>query len=102
MKKFCYTNIAKEVLGDELFYEFLKNLAEENKNLDVLSFAEELMNKCSLLIVSLGMSKIIELDTIDLCIGRQIIKISSEEFARKYSKYIKAIDNNSRSLINQY
>lgn len=100
MKKFCYTNIAKEILGDELFYEFLKKLAEENKNLDVLSFAEELMNKCSLLIVSLGMSKIIELDTIDLCIGGQIIKISSKEFARKYSKYIKAIDNNSRSLIN--
>lgn len=100
MKKFCYTNIAKEILGDELFYEFLKKLAEENKNLDVLSFAEELMNKCSLLIVSLGMSKIIELDTIDLCLGGQIIKISSKEFARKYSKYIKAIDNNSRSLIN--
>ena len=82
MKNVNYADMANNLLGDELYYKFITEIAKE------------VVEKCCLLIVSLGMSNAIKMDKVKICLGREVIEISCKEFAAKYEKYSKEIEKN--------
>ena len=94
MEKLNYANIANNLLGDELYYKFVKEISKENNGTNLDDFGKEVIDKCCFLIVMIGMSKKIKLDNVKIYIGDEIIEISCKEFARKYEKYARKIENN--------
>lgn len=94
MKKINYANIANELLGDELYCKFIKEIAKENVGGDLVDFGKEVVDKCCFLIIMIGMSKNVQLDNVKICMGKEIIKISCKEFANKYEKYARKIESN--------
>ena len=42
----------------------------------------------------LGMSKKVKLDTVKICAGKEIIKVSCKKLEEKYQKYIEQIEKN--------
>ena len=72
MKKVNYTDITKELLGDSLYCEFIKEISKENGDTNLVDFGKKVIDKCCLLIVMLGMSKV-KLDNIKLCLGDKVM-----------------------------
>ena len=101
MEKVNYANIANELLGDELYCKFIKEIAKERKGGDIVEYGKEVLNKCCFLILMIGMSKEIKLDTVKICAGKNIIEISCKEFAKKYEKYAKEIESNIFKTLNE-
>jgi len=93
MEKVNYANIANELLGDELYCKFIKEIAKENKGGNIVEYGKEVLNKCCFLILMIGMSKEVKLDTVKICAGKDIVEISCKEFANKYEKYIRKIES---------
>lgn len=93
MEKVNYADIAKELLGESLYYEFIKEISKENGDANLVDFGKEVIDKCCLLIVMLGMSKA-KLDNVKLCLGDKVIELSCKKFADKYKEYIHVIENN--------
>jgi len=52
------------------------------------------IDKCCFLIVMIGMSKKVKLYNVKIYIGDEVLEISCKEFARKYEKYARKIENN--------
>ena len=95
-----YTNMVNDLLGDELYGQFIKEISKEKKGGNLIDFGNEVIEKCCLLIIMLGMSKV-KLDNIKLCVGDEIKEINCREFAKKYEKYLTEIEMNlSRTLRN--
>lgn len=94
MEKVNYAYIANNLLGDDLYCKFIKEVAKENKDENLVDFGKEVFEKCCLLLVSLGMSNVIRMNKIKICIGNEILEVSCKEFAEKYEKYINRIENN--------
>ena len=96
MKKVNYAYIANNILGDNLYCNFIKEVAKENKNknINLVDFGEKVFEKCCQLLVSIGMSNVIKMDKIKICVGNEILEVSCKEFAEKYEKYINGIENN--------
>ena len=94
MKNVNYADMANNLLGDELYYKFITEIAKEGKGENLVDFGKEVVEKCCLLIVSLGMSNAIKMDKVKICLGREVIEISCKEFAAKYEKY----SNHPRSI----
>ena len=92
MKKINYAYIANNILGDKLYCKFIKEVAKENKNVNLVDFGEKVFEKSCLLLVALWTSKVLESDKVKICIGNEIIEISCKEFAKKYQKYVKQLD----------
>ncbi len=87
MKRNNYADITKELLGDDLYYEMIKEISKEHGDTDLVDFGEEVIDKCCLLIITLGMSNV-KLDNVKLCLGSKVIEVSCKEFANKYKKHI--------------
>ena len=85
MENVNYANMANDLLGNEI--------AKENKEENIVDFGKEVINKCCFLIVALGMSRKINLDNIKICIGGKAVKVPCKEFAIKYERYVKEIEN---------
>lgn len=94
MEKVNYANIAKDLLGDELYCKFIKEISKENNGGNLVDFGKEVINKCCFLIIMIGMSKKVKLDNVKICLGDEIVEISCKEFAMKYQKYVKEIEKN--------
>ena len=94
MKNVNYSDMANNLLGVELYYKFITEIAKEGKGENLVDFGKEVVEKCCLLIVSLGMSNAIKMDKVKICLGREVIEISCKEFAAKYEKYSKEIGKN--------
>ena len=62
MEKVKYANIANELLGNEMYSEFVKEISKEHGDANLVEFGEEVLNKACFLIVMIGMSKKIKLD----------------------------------------
>lgn len=92
MKKVNYANIAKELLGNSLYCEFIKEISKDHDNIDLVDFGKEVLDKSCFLIVTIGMSKKIKLDNVKFCIGDKLIEISCKELVEKYIKYINEIE----------
>lgn len=98
-EKVRYTNMAKELLGDELYCKLIKEISKEGNNVNMADFGNEVVDKCCFLIVAFGMSKILKLDNVKICIGTNVIEISCKEFAMKYENYIKEVEKNAFKTI---
>lgn len=94
MENVNYSNIANNLLGDELYQLFIKEISKENEGLDLVDFGKEVVDKCCFLIIMIGMSKKVNLDNVKICLGDQVIPISCKKFARKYEKYSRKIEEN--------
>jgi len=92
MEKVNYANIAKNLLGDEMYCNFIKEIAKENEGKNLVDFGKEVVERACLLIVMLGMSRKVKMDTVKICVGTEVIEVSCKEFARKYEKYLKEMD----------
>jgi len=101
MKTVKYANIAKNLLGDELYCKFLKEISKENNGGNLVDYGNEVIEKCCFLIIMIGMSKKIKLDKIKICLGKEIIEISSKEFASKYEKYTREIERNMLETVKE-
>lgn len=103
MEKVNYANMANELLGNEMYSKFIKEISKDNKGKNLVDFGKEVLNKCCFLIVMLGMSKKIKLDNIKICLDNEVIKIPCKEFALKYEKYVNEIENNiNKTIYNVY
>ncbi len=98
MEKINYANIANELLGNDLYCKFIKEIAKENKGTNLVDFGKEVVDKCCFLIVMIGMSKV-KLDSVKLCLGNEIIEISCKDFAMKYANYATEIEKSIRNTI---
>lgn len=88
MKKTNYTNIVKDLLGNELYCKFLKEIAKENEGMNLIDFSEKVFEQCYFLIMAIGMSNKIKLDKVKICVGDEMVEVSCKEVALKYEKYI--------------
>lgn len=87
MEQLKYTNMSKDLLGDELYLKMLTELSKDYESEDMIEYGKEVIEKCCLLILTLGMSKV-NLDNVKICLKEGITEISCKEFAEKYAKYI--------------
>lgn len=100
MENINYVNMANDLLGNEMYCKFIKEIAKENKGGNIVDFGKEVINKCCFLIVAIGMSRKVNLDNVKLCIGKEVVKVPCKDFAIKYEKYVKEIENNIEATIN--
>ena len=98
MKENDYIDITKELLGEDLYYELLKEISKEHRDTDLVDFGKEVMNKCCLLIITLGTSNI-KLDNVKLCLSGKVIEISCKELANKYKTYTNKILKNTQDIL---
>ena len=94
MENINYTNMANELLGDELYYKFTKEVAKDYKGCNLIDFGSKVIDKCWFLIIMIGFSKKIKLDSSKICLEDEIIEIKCKEFAEKYEQYAKKIEEN--------
>lgn len=94
MKNVNYAYIANNLLGNELYCKFVKEIAKEDKIENLVDYGKEVFEKCCLILLSIGMSNAIKMDKVKICIGNEILEVSCKEFAEKYEKYINRIENN--------
>lgn len=99
MEKVNYANMAKDLLGDELYIKLINEVAKENKNENLADFGKIVIEKMCLLIVMLGMSKKVKLDTVKICAGKEIINVSCKQLEKKYQEYIEQIEKNISSTL---
>lgn len=95
MERLMYADMAKKLLGDELYLKLLTEISKENSLDDLINYGKEVIDKCCLIIIMFSMSNKIKMDTVKLCLGERIIQISCKEFSNKYLKYIKEIQESS-------
>ena len=91
MERLMYADMAKKLLGDELYLKLLTEISKENSLDDLINYGKEVIDKCCLIIIMFGMSNKIKMDNVKLCLGERIIQISCKEFSNKYLNYIKEI-----------
>ncbi len=91
MERLMYIDMAKELLGDELYLQLLTAISKENESGDLESYGREVIDKCCLIIIMFGMSNEIKMDNIKLCLGEKVIPISCKEFSDKYLRYVREI-----------
>lgn len=101
MEKVNYANMAKNLLGDEMYCKFIKEIAKEHKDNNLVDFGKEVVNKCCLLIIMIGMSKKVQMDNVKICLEDEIIEISCKEFAKKYERYARKIEEHALKTITQ-
>lgn len=89
-----YINMAKELLGNEMYCKFIKEISKENEGKNLVDFGKEVINKCCFLIVMLGMSKKVNLDNVKICLENEVVTISCKDFATKYENYLEQINAN--------
>lgn len=49
MEKVNYDNVAKDLLGDELYCKFIKEISKENYGENLVDFGKEVINRCCFL-----------------------------------------------------
>jgi len=94
MENINYANIANNLLGDELYCKFIKQISKDYKKGNIVDFGKKVVNSCCFLLIMIGMSKKVKIDNVKICLEDEIVEISCKEFAMKYEHYIKQIENN--------
>ena len=89
MEKVNYANIANNLLGNELYYKFITDIAKEHNNINIVDYGKKVAEKLCEIIVAIGISNKFKLDNIKICLENEIVEVSCKEFAMKYSKYLK-------------
>lgn len=88
-----YTNILKSIIGDAEYIELLLDVSRKNEGrVELYDFAEVFKKYC-LIILMMGMSKRVDIEFFKLKLEDKIILLNKFEFARKYEKFIKLVEN---------
>lgn len=99
MERLMYADMAKELLGDDLYLEMLTSIAKENKSEDLESYGKEVIEKCCLIMIKFGVSQKVKMDSVKFCLENRIVEINCKEFAKKYEEYTRKIEENSLSIL---
>ena len=91
MEKINYASIANKLLGNELYLKLITAIAKEHNNTNLVEYGKKVVEKCCEIIVMIGMSNKLKMDTVKLCLEKETIEISCKEFAKKYEEYIQGI-----------
>ena len=94
MEKVNYANIAKELLGDGLYYEFIKEISKEHGDANLVDFGKEVLNKICFFTIILGMSNKIKMDNIKICFGEKVVEKNNKKIIKKYKRYSNKIKEN--------
>ena len=83
---------------------YRNRMGEENKynGGNLVDFGKEVVDKCCLLVVALGMSNSIKINKVKICVSNEIVEINCKEFAKKYKKYVDEIEKNIEMQIAIY
>lgn len=86
-----FVDIIKDILGENEYLELLKDISIEyiDCNISFEHFFDEVANKYCFIILLVGLSKKVNIGIYNF--GDK--KIDSDNFARKYKRYIKIIEN---------
>lgn len=87
MKRKNYMNILNEMLGDELYFKFLMEISKGYEGTNLVKFGEELVNNFGELIIQLGKTKGLNVETVKLCFDDRVVEINYKEFAKKLIMY---------------
>lgn len=100
-KKLNYASIIKRILGDEIYFKLLLKVTKETEqnNIDLVNYFDKIFNMHCLIILLLATSKKAITNAFKLKIKDNIIKVDNKEFASKYKKYIKTIENKEFKII---
>ena len=93
MENLKYVDMAKNLLGDELYLKMLTELSKDFESNDMIEYGKEVIDKCCLLILTIGMSKV-NLENVDICLKGVSVKVSCKEFAKKYEIFTEEIKSN--------
>jgi len=83
MKRKNYMSILNDMLGDELYFEFLIEISKGYEGTNLVKFGEELVNNFGELIMQLGNSKELNVETVNLCFDDRVVEINCNEFIEK-------------------
>ncbi len=96
-----FVSIVKSLLEEEEYIKLLTDIAKENNNKEICleRFFEEIVNKYCLIILIIGLSKKIDIYKYKLTFNKKIIEIDAKQFATKYKTYIKCIEDKKFKII---
>ena len=94
MKNINYANMANNLLGNELYCKFIKQISKDYKGGNLIDFGKKIINQCCFLIIMIGMNKKIKLDNVKICLDDREVEISCKDFANRYEQYAKTIESN--------
>ncbi|MBP3254920.1 MAG: hypothetical protein J6M60_00300 [Clostridia bacterium] len=94
MEKLNFTNMVEDLLGHDLYIKFLTEITKEYKSDDIVRFGSDVVERCCLIIIMIGMSNKIKMDKVKIILADKIVEVSCREFAKKYAPYAKAIESN--------
>lgn len=90
-----YVEIVKNILGDNLYFKLITDVAKENNKdeVELVDYFDEIFNKYCFILLTLGTNKMVDIDTFKLKYNGKNIELDSTEFVKKYKEYIKIIEN---------
>ena len=101
MKNINFVEIIKDILGEETYLQLLKDISMENidKDISYEKFFDEIANKYCFIILLIGFSKRIDINTYYIEKENPIIKLQVREFVNRYKKYIKQVENKKFEIL---
>ncbi len=101
MKNINFVEIIKDILGEETYLQLLKDISMENidKDISYEKFFDEIANKYCFIILLIGFSKRIDINTYYIEKEKPIIKFQVREFVNRYKKYIKQVENKKFEIL---
>lgn len=101
MENINFVEVIKDILGEEEYLQLLKDISIENmeKGISYEKFFNEVANKYCFIILLIGFSKKIDINTYYIEKEKPIIKIQIKEFVSRYEKYIKQVENKKFELL---
>ena len=94
MENINFMNMANELLGDELYCKFIKEISKKYIGSNLVDFGNKIINNSCYLLIMIGLSNKIKLDNVKICLEGEVVEISCNEFAEKYKKYTKKVKCN--------
>ena len=90
-----FVDMLQIILGKDDYIELLKEIAKQcyKWNINLSTFAEEILNKFCFVIFMAGMSKKIEIEKYKFKADKEFFEIDSISFAKRFEKYIKKIED---------
>lgn len=101
MKNINFVEIIKDILGEETYLQLLKDISMENidKDISYEKFFDKIANKYCFIILLIGFSKRIDINTYYIEKEKPIIKLQVREFVNRYKKYIKLVENKKFEIL---
>lgn len=94
--------LVKQLLGEDVYFKFLTQIAkQENGNIKLDEFYEEVLEKYCCIILNISISKVIQVESYKIRTSRGIISIDTNKFCKKYEDYIKIIQSKREEYLKE-